>query len=165
MKLRTLTVLVTLGLLAGDALGARKVRHTGTKLTGVATDRVSAGGRLELRGEGLDSWTLHKRLQIQLKGTFSEVRRTCGHPGCKCARGDKHLCRQLSASVEGKTRTCNVPLRYAAKVKRLTDDYRRFRRARTVWGQTNRQILELINELEAARTVPDFRDEPRRQKG
>jgi len=72
LKLRTLTVLVTLGLLAGDALGARKVRHTGTKLTGVATDRVSAGGRLELRGEGLDSWTLHKRLQIQLKGTFSE---------------------------------------------------------------------------------------------
>jgi len=100
-----------------------------------------------------------------LKGTFSEVRRTCGNPACKCARGEKHLCRQLSASVEGKTRTWNVPRGYAAKVKRLTDNYRRFRRARAAWVRTNQRLLELINELEAARTVPDFRDESGRQKG
>jgi hypothetical protein len=100
-----------------------------------------------------------------LKGSFSEVRRTCGNPGCKCARGEKHLCRQLSASIGGKTRTWNVPLRYAAKVKRLTENYRRFRRARAAWMRTNRRILELINELEAARTVSDFHDESGRQKG
>ena len=100
-----------------------------------------------------------------LKGSFNEVRRTCGNPGCKCARGEKHTCRQLSASVGGKTRTRNVPRQYAAKVKRLTENYRRFRRARSAWGQTNRRILELINELEAARTVSDFHDESGRQKG
>ena len=100
-----------------------------------------------------------------LKGTFSEVSRTCGNPGCKCARGQKHVCRQLSASVEGKTRTWNVPLRYAAKVKRLTEDYRRFRRARAAWVRANQRMLELINELQAARTVPDFRDESGPQKG
>jgi len=100
-----------------------------------------------------------------LKGTFSEVRRTCGNPGCKCARGEKHVCRQLSASVQGKTRTWNVPQRYAAKVKRLTENYRRFRRARAAWVQTNRVMLELINELEAARTVSEFHDESRRQEG
>lgn len=99
-----------------------------------------------------------------LKGSFNEVQRTCGNPGCKCALGDKHLCRQLSASVEGKTRTWNVPRQYAAKVKRLTQNYRRFRRARAAWVQTNRRISELINELEATRTVSDFRNEPRRQK-
>jgi hypothetical protein len=99
-----------------------------------------------------------------LKGSFSEVRRTCGNPGCKCAHGDKHLCRQLSASIEGKTRTWNVPLRYAAKVKRLTENYRRFRRARAAWVRTNQRILELINELEAARTVSDFCDESGGQK-
>ena len=100
-----------------------------------------------------------------LKGSFIEVRRTCGHPGCKCARGEKHVCRQLSASVEGRTRTWNVPQRYAAKVKRLTQNYQRFRRARAAWVQANRQILELINDLQAARTVPDFRDESGNQKG
>ena len=40
-----------------------------------------------------------------VKGTLLEVQRTCGNPGCKCARGQKHSCWQLSASVEGKTRT------------------------------------------------------------
>ena len=100
-----------------------------------------------------------------LKGTFSEVRRTCGNPGCKCARGDKHVCRQLSASVEGKTRTWNVPLRYAAKVKRLTENYRRFRRARAAWVRLNAQIIDMVNQLETARTVDDISDEPRRKKG
>jgi len=110
-----------------------------------------------------------------LKGAFSEVRRTCGNPGCKCARGEKHLCRQLSASVEGKTRTWNVPRRYATKVKRLTENYRRFRRARAAWVRVNEQMVKLINELEVACAVSDFRprrvcprhdrDESGRQKG
>lgn len=100
-----------------------------------------------------------------LKGAFCEVRRTCGNPGCKCARGQKHLCRQLSASVEGKTRTWNVPRQYAAKVKRLTQNYRRFRRARAAWVRASQRLVELINELEAARTVTDFRDEFGSQKG
>ena len=99
-----------------------------------------------------------------LKGSFVEVRRTCGNPGCKCARGQKHLCRQLSASVQGKTRTWNVPLQYAAKVKRLTQNYRRFRRTRAAWVRINERMLKLVGELEAARIVSDFRDEPRRQK-
>ena len=102
---------------------------------------------------------------VLLKGTLIEVQRTCGKPRCKCARGEKHTCRQLSASVEGKTRTWNVPRRYLARVKRLTENYRRFRRARAAWVRLNAQMLELINEMEAARTVPDFRDECRPQEG
>lgn len=100
-----------------------------------------------------------------LKGSFSEVQRTCGNPGCKCVRGQKHTCRQLSASVEGKTRTWNVPRPYEAKVKRLTENYRRFRQARAAWVRINEQIRKLIHDLEAARTVSDFRDESGRQKG
>ena len=100
-----------------------------------------------------------------LKGSFGEVRRTCGHPGCKCARGEKHLCRQLSASMEGKTRTWNVPRQYAAKVKRLTENYRRFRRTRAACVRINERMHRLIDELEAARMVSDLRDESRRQEG
>jgi hypothetical protein len=100
-----------------------------------------------------------------LKGSLLEVQRTCGKPGCKCARGQKHICYQLSASVDGKTRTWNVPRRYLAKVQRLTENYRGFRQARATWVRLNEQMIELINQLEAARTVDDFSDEPRRQKG
>lgn len=99
-----------------------------------------------------------------VKGTLLEVWRTCGNPGCKCARGEKHSCWQLTASVEGKSRSWNVPRQYVAKVKELTGNYRRFRRARAKWVWLNAETLKRINEMEAVRTVPDFRDECRRQK-
>jgi hypothetical protein len=102
---------------------------------------------------------------VLLKGTLVEVQRTCGKSGCKCARGERHTCWQLSASVEGKSRTWNVPRRYVGKVKELTGNYRRFRRARAVWGRLNAEMLKRINEMEAARTVADFRDEWSRRKG
>ncbi len=72
--------------------------------------------------------------------------------------------RCLREGVQGKTRTWNVPLQYAAKVKRLTQNYRRFRRTRAAWVRINERMLKLVGELEAARIVSDFRDEPRRQK-
>lgn len=100
-----------------------------------------------------------------LKGTVAEVQRTCGKAGCKCAKGDKHICYQLSASIEGRTRTRNVPRKNLTKVRHLTDNYRRFRQARATWVRLNAQIIDLINQLETARTVEDFVDEPRRQKG
>jgi len=99
-----------------------------------------------------------------VKGTLLEVWRTCGNPGCKCARGEKHSCWQLTASVEGKSRSWNVPRQYVAKVKELTGNYRRFRRARAKWVWLNAEMRVRINEMEAVRTVPDFRDGCRRQK-
>lgn len=99
-----------------------------------------------------------------VKGIVLEVQRTCGKAGCKCARGQKHTCWQLSASVEGKVRTWNVPRRYVGKVKELAKNYRRFRQARARWVRLNREMVEWINEMEAARTIPDFREEAKRQK-
>ena len=99
-----------------------------------------------------------------VKGIVLEVWRTCGNPRCRCARGQKHSCWQLTASVEGRSRTWNVPRRYVGKVKELTGNYRRFRQARARWVRLNREMVEWIKEMEAARTIPDFRDEDRRQK-
>ena len=100
-----------------------------------------------------------------LRGIVVEVWRTCGKEGCKCARGERHSCWQLTASVEGKSRTRNVPRRYVGKVEELTKNYRRFRQARARWVRLNREMVKGINEMEAARTIEDFRDEDRRQKG
>ncbi len=103
--------------------------------------------------------------QELLKGTVTEVQRTCGKPGCKCTKGDKHVCYQLSASVEGRTRTRNVPRKELETVRRLTEDYRRFRQARAAWVQLNAQIIELINQLEIIRTIKSIPDEHRRKEG
>ena len=100
-----------------------------------------------------------------LKGTVTEVQRMCGKPGCKCTKGDKHVCYQLSQSVEGRTRTQNVPRNQLETVRHLTDHYRRFRQARAAWVRLNAQIIELINQLESVRTIKSIPDEHRRKQG
>jgi hypothetical protein len=98
----------------------------------------------------------HKKL---LKGTVVEVARTCGKPGCKCTRGQKHPCYQLSASIQGKTRTRHLPQKLLDGVKRLTETYRYFRKARAEWVKINSEMLELINELESARRKENLLNE------
>jgi hypothetical protein len=120
-------------------------------------------GQLAREGRAVEEALLER--SVLLKGTLLEVQRTCGKERCKCARGQKHSCWQLSASVEGKSRTRNVPRRYVGKVKELTGNYRRFRQARARWVRLHREMVEWINEMEAARTVADFRDESSHRKG
>lgn len=103
--------------------------------------------------------------QDLLKGTVTEVQRLCGKPGCRCAKGDKHVCYQLSQSVEGRTRTRNVPRKHLEMVRHLTEDYRLFRQARALWVRLNAQIIELINQLESIRIIKSIPNEPRRKKG
>ena len=103
--------------------------------------------------------------QDLLKGTVTEVQRMCGKPGCKCTKGDRHTCYQLSASIDGRTRTRNVPRKQLEKVRLLTDDYRRFRQARAAWVRLNVQIIDLINQLETVRTIKSISDEHRRKEG
>ena len=71
MKLRSLTILATLGLLAADALAGPAVGRLAT-ITRVATDRVQAGGSLELRGEGLEALAGNAGLRLELDGALSE---------------------------------------------------------------------------------------------
>lgn len=94
-----------------------------------------------------------------LKGTVVEVSRTCGKPGCKCTRGQKHPCYQISASIQGKTRTRHLPQKLLKEVKRLTENYRHFRKARAEWVKINSEMLGLINELESARRKEGFLNE------
>ena len=98
-----------------------------------------------------------------LKGTVVKALRTCGKVGCKCAKGQKHLCYQVSASVQGKTRTRHLPQEHMGKVKTWTESYRAFRQARAKWVSINSQMLQRINELEAAKTLEDFCGEQRSQ--
>ncbi|MGQ9696119.1 MAG: DUF6788 family protein [Thermodesulfobacteriota bacterium] len=44
-----------------------------------------------------------------IKGTVYELKRKCGKPGCKCARGELHTRMVVSASEGGKTRLQVIP--------------------------------------------------------
>ena len=47
--------------------------------------------------------------QPVIKRTVYELKRRCGKPGCKCARGQLHGQMVISASEKGKTRLRVIP--------------------------------------------------------
>ena len=91
-----------------------------------------------------------------IKGTVYSLRRTCGKPSCRCARGERHVSVVLTASVNGKTRLWTLAEDRLTEVREGTQAYRRFRqnRAALVKRMTQRQaeLLVVIDAIEKART-------------
>jgi hypothetical protein len=66
-------------------------------------------------------------LREMLPGSFVERKRSCGRPNCHCADGKKlHSQFQISALVEGKPKTFNIPARLVDQVRRKVEMRRRF---------------------------------------
>jgi len=86
-----------------------------------------------------------------VKGTVYEQRRKCGKPNCACATGEPHRSMMLSRSEEGRTKLMAIPTGHLKELEVLTERYQRFRRARARLGQIYKKMLELIDQLEAAR--------------
>ena len=59
-----------------------------------------------------------------IKGTVYELKRRCGKPGCKCARGELHTRMVVSASEGGKTRLQVIPMDFSLRFKRRCDGIR-----------------------------------------
>jgi hypothetical protein len=57
----------------------------------------------------------------------------------------------LSYRGQGRPQNITAPPEHLFAVRKLTDDYRQFRQARTQLLQVQRQILKLIDDIEAAR--------------
>ena len=57
----------------------------------------------------------------------------------------------LSYRGHGRPQSITPPPEHLAAVQKLTDEYRRFRQARTALLRLQRQLLELIDRMEAAR--------------
>jgi hypothetical protein len=89
--------------------------------------------------------------QPMVKGTVYELRRKCGKPNCACAVGEPHRSMMLSRSEEGRTKLRAIPTGHLKELEVLTERYQRFRRARARLGQIYKKMLELIDQLEAAR--------------
>jgi hypothetical protein len=86
-----------------------------------------------------------------MKGTVYELKRKCGKPGCKCARGELHTRMVLSASEGGKTRLQVIPHGSLGEVQQKVRRYQEFRRVRARLGEIYRKMLTVIDEMEAMR--------------
>ena len=92
-----------------------------------------------------------------VKGNVYELARTCGKPNCICTRGQLHRSMVLTWSEEGKSRLLSIPSERVPEVKKKSEEYLRFRRARARVTEIHRDILALLDRIEKLR-----REEPLR---
>lgn len=86
-----------------------------------------------------------------MRGSVYELRRRCGRPSCRCARGALHPVMVLSVSEQGRTHLRTLPDERVAGLRVLTQRSQRFRRARARLVRVQRAMRAVIDRLEAAR--------------
>lgn len=86
-----------------------------------------------------------------LPGTLYTLRRRCGKPTCHCARGELHASTVLNYRGGDRQQNITPPPEQLREVRRLTEDYRTFRKARTQLLRLVRQLLDRLDRIEAAR--------------
>ena len=92
-----------------------------------------------------------------VKGNVYELARKCGKPNCLCTRGRLHRSMVLTWSERGKSRLLSIPSERVAELKKKSEEYLRFRRARARVTEIHREILTLMDRIEKLR-----REEPLR---
>jgi hypothetical protein len=100
-----------------------------------------------------------------IKGTVYELRRRCGKPGCKCARGELHARMVLSASEGGKTRLQVIPHGFLVEVQAKVRRYQELRRVRARLGEIYRKMLKVMDQMEAMRREELSSSGKRRSRG
>jgi hypothetical protein len=86
-----------------------------------------------------------------IKGSVYELKRKCGKPGCRCARGELHGRMVVSASEGGKTQLRVIPEGFLVEVESKVGRYQKLRRARARLVEVHKKIVHVMDEMEAIR--------------
>lgn len=86
-----------------------------------------------------------------IKGSVYELKRKCGRPGCKCAKGHLHSRMVLSASEKGHTKLRVIPRGLLVETQIKTRRYQEMRRARARLVETQKQMLLYMDQMEQMR--------------
>jgi hypothetical protein len=86
-----------------------------------------------------------------IKGSVYEIKRKCGKPGCKCAQGELHGSMVVSASRKGKSTLRVIPGDLLLEVQGKVRRYRELRKARARLVTVHREMLRVMDEIEALR--------------
>jgi len=76
----------------------------------------------------------------------------CGKPTCHCAEGKKHIRMAISVNRHGINTARYVKQADADKVRKQAEAYKRVRNARAEFGKWHKEMLGLLDALEANRT-------------
>jgi len=91
-----------------------------------------------------------RTLQLQapmVQGSLYQLRRKCGKPNCRCARGELHACWVLTRSEAGKNRLYSVPAAQRGRLRPLTREYRRWQLARARLIRQSGTLVALMDQL------------------
>jgi hypothetical protein len=94
-----------------------------------------------------------QRSEPMVQGSFYLLRRKCGKPNCRCARGQLHPAYVLTRSEAGKDRLYPVPKEQRAEVRKRAAEYRRYQRARAVLVKRHLRLLVLVDQIAEQRLV------------
>lgn len=103
-----------------------------------------------------------QRSEPMVQGSFYLLRRKCGKPNCRCARGELHPAYVLTRSEAGKDRLYPVPKEQRAEVRKRAAEYRRYQRARAVLVKRHLHLLALVDQIAEQRLItwPPNREVP-----
>ena len=94
-----------------------------------------------------------QRSEPMVQGSFYLLRRKCGKPNCRCARGQLHPAYVLTRSEAGKDRLYPVPKTQRAEVRKQAAEYRRYQRARAVLVKRHLRLLALVDQIAEQRLL------------
>ncbi len=86
-----------------------------------------------------------------LPGSLYSLRRKCGKPNCRCSRGELHESTVLSYRGQGRPRNISPLPEQLGSLRTMTNAYRRCCQARAQFVRWQRQLLSVVDALEAAR--------------
>lgn len=87
------------------------------------------------------------------QGSFYLLRRKCGKPSCRCARGQLHSVWVLTRSEAGKHKLYTVPVEQRAQVRQRAAAWRRYQRARARLIQQITALLALADQIAETQRV------------
>src|SRR5512139_26910 len=86
-------------------------------------------------------------------GSFYLLRRKCGKPSCRCARGQLHAVWVLTRSENGKHKLYTVPPAQRALVRQRAAAWRRYQRARARLVQQLSNLVAWADQIAQSQRV------------
>ena len=103
-----------------------------------------------------------------VKGGIYIINRKCGKPACKCATTDyRHPSYYLYRSEQGDNQTIYIKRKDVGILKELTNNYKKFRKARAELMKIEKKMAEIINKIEEEKMIPlerEGKDEKKRNR-
>ena len=86
-----------------------------------------------------------------LQGTVASIGVRCGNPGCRCARGEKHVSNVLTRKVNGTTKSVYVPSGMLEDAKKWSKEFRKAKKLLKEISDCSEKILKKFVATERAK--------------